>query len=685
MRESILGCHTNPHHPRILNLHSEILNIWSTYFVSVWHQVSYEDIYNYKDEHIERKNIRHPDLELSELQKMTQAKAIRLFRKGRHTENINRRQLIMSIIMAASRVQWSKTDKRGIREFWYNPVKPIFGRVFGKAIDDMDESQVSAICDNMGHILSVMVQSKIIRYEDLGIEDFRTQRMLWESIDNADCWSNVILFVEKDSAYIHLRPLKKLLNITLMSGGGVSKTALNEYLMDHLPKGKYTLYPITDYDPWGFFISGECFMKLKRMGWDIEVIRIGLDVDQVSKEIIANQKYPVKMDAKGQVWAPKYGILGRLRKVYRTRKATIKDPETGKKKKIDERYLAYEGRKGWGLEIEAVSGQVGGAQVLREIVLAALLKKEEKKLSTGEIKEVWKRLKEEDRLDEIKTPLWEEIGWDEETNPFSEEEWTNYQEHEWSEIEKYVTEEECDELKEGRESVWESDRKPLVDRAKRIIEEDNSLESTRYDLSRSIAQFIRTAKELATRRLDEQIEELNRKRRVILRKIENTSSREEKTMVGWLSFSRWNLKLLAEKYGEELDAIDDPYNEDIEEVEEQKAKSDSIRIVSYVEWFDENKEKLFASKTNEEEELSFGLMPGVHLDILKKGGDVSDLFSKVYQFDKNRIYEYIWNVAETEEEDNIDSTMDENIGICTNPDSIEAWHEKWDKYLEAEG
>jgi len=78
--------------------------------------------------------------------------------------------------MAASWVQWSKTDTRGIREFWYNPCKPIFYRIFGREIDEMGESKITAICDQLSHILSVMVQSKIVSYKDLGIEDFRTQR-----------------------------------------------------------------------------------------------------------------------------------------------------------------------------------------------------------------------------------------------------------------------------------------------------------------------------------------------------------------------------------------------------------------------------------------------------------------------------------------------------------------------------
>ena len=629
--------------------------------------MSYEHLYNYKDEKIEKEKIRHPDMELSELQNMTQKKAVRLFRKGVKSENINRTQLLMSIIMAASRVQWSKTDMRGIREFWYNPVKPIVYRVYGRKIDDLDESQVSSICDNMGHILSVMVQSNLVKYEDLGIEDFRTKRILWETREGANCWSKIVLFVEKDSAWIHLRPLQKLLNITLLSGGGVSKTALNEYLMKRLPKGKYTLFTFTDYDPWGFFISGECFAKLRRMGWDLEVIRIGLNPDQVSKEVTQHQKYPVKMDHKGVIWAPEYGILGGLRTVNRKRKVKVKDLETGRIKKVEETYEAYRGKKGWGLEIEAISGEAHGAQHLREIVFKAMLK----------------HLKEEDRLDEIKTPLWEKIGWDTNTNPFTTEEWENYLTYGLSDIDKIITEELYDELKEGRETVWDEERTPIVDQTRRVEEEDESLMILNHDLSYSVLAFTRAAKELATRCLDEQIEELERKKRIINQKIETTGFLEEKNMARWLNFLRGNLRLLKVKYDLDLEAIDDPYHEDIDELNEQRAKSDSIYVTAHVEWFDEEKDHLFIAKTNEEEELSFGVMPGVHMEILKKGGDISDLFSQVHQFDTDRIYNHIWDVSLNAEAENIIDRLGVLVEFYSDDERVTAFDEKWGQYLES--
>ena len=131
-----------------------------------------------------------------------------------------------------------------------------------------------------------------------------------------------------------------------------------------------------------------------------------------------------------------------------------------------------------------------------------------------------------------------------------------------------------------------------------------------------------------------------------------------------------------------MEKIDELYNDDIEELKEQKAISDSIKVAVHVEWFDEEKDHLFIAKTNEEEELGFGLMPGVHLEILKKGGDVSVLFAEATGFDKDRIYTYIWEVAQNAEKENIIERMVDRIELYGDEDRRREWHEKWDLYLE---
>lgn len=617
-------------------------------------------------------DIDHPNLKLDELKKITKKKAIQLFRKGKYSENITQHQLIKSIIMAASRVKWSTTDPRGIREFWYNPVKPIFYRIYGAEIDNMDESSITGICDTLSHTLSIMVQSKIVSYEDLGIVDFRTRRMLWESIENADCWKNIILFVEKDSAYIHLRPLKNLLNISLISGAGVSKTALNEYLENHLPKGKYKLFTFTDYDPWGFFISGECFEKLKRMGWDIDIVRIGLDVDQVDEKIRDNQKYPVKMDHNGRVWAPKYGIVGRLRTVYQTKKSTIIDEETGKKKKIEEEYLAYKGRKGWGLEIEAISGQKDGAQKLREIVLDQILE----------------HLDEEQRLREIRNTIWYSLNSDYECLPINEYDKKYYKQMtEPEKITTYITRCMYNKAQRLRQAERDSDiEEPTTDLddvnsdITRIEDKYDEETTTTEDEYNSLISLI-------THHLRVQIEQLEKS----INMLEEPLLRERDEKLAEIGTQRQEelepYELDKNEIQAIIDEIESAYERDNNELFKVHRESGYLRVESNWSWYDSNYDSRYEDESPNIDELSFGLKAGVHMDELKENegrASVERLINIASNFDISVAEEYIHdNIEENEEiQEEISEKLTELIDDKTDRMLEVIWYGKWRKYLE---
>jgi len=293
------------------------------------------------------------DFTLEQLQNMTKEDYWKYFLHGNH---INKTALLKAIYLAASKIDWGSSKMRGVREFWYNPVKPIIYRAFGNA-------SIAGYVET----LSAFVKKGNLTYKDLGIIDYRTQRKLYEQMDKARVWNNVILFVEKDSAYVHLRPIKELLNISIVSGAGWSKTACTENIIDILkeldPKKSYILFTVTDYDPFGFSIGEEFMDKAKLMGLNItKYHRLGILLEYIDSALIEVQKYPVKRNLKSaEEWCKEYGIEGPKGKVY-------------------------------GLEIEAVSGQEGGHDKLRQIVLTELLK----------------FLDENDLLDEIREVLWDE-------------------------------------------------------------------------------------------------------------------------------------------------------------------------------------------------------------------------------------------------------------------------------------
>jgi len=147
-------------------------------------------------------------------------------------------------------------------------------------------------------ILSELVKEGVITYAQLGILDFRTMRELFEANEQAQCWKNILLFVEKDSAYVHLTPLTNLFNINILSGHGWSSTAsIERMLRDLLNKGvtEVVVFTLTDYDPFGFAIDKEFVDKCETMGLYVtEHHRIGINIEHATPEILDIQKYPVK-------------------------------------------------------------------------------------------------------------------------------------------------------------------------------------------------------------------------------------------------------------------------------------------------------------------------------------------------------------------------------------------------------
>jgi hypothetical protein len=307
---------------------------------------------------------------LSQLQAMTAEELIAAFpqKKTRWVNmgyKVDAKQLIKAIILATRDLHIPVTDNRGNREVWYNPVKPILLKVERTRIEDPKT-------DYMGYfeqIFSDMVKDGVLTYADLGINDFRTLKETFNiEQKKAQCWSNILLFIEKDSAYVHLQPLKELFNISIISGGGWSHTAgIERQLRSLQEKGisEVVVFTVTDYDPFGFAIDHEFVSKCETLGLEItEHHRIGVNVEHATPEILDVQKYPIK----------------------RGRKLSVEGVSFN-----SEEWLADYGIEGtYGLEIEAISAQPNGHQFLREIVAQELLK----------------YLDESDRIEEITSYAW---------------------------------------------------------------------------------------------------------------------------------------------------------------------------------------------------------------------------------------------------------------------------------------
>ena len=309
---------------------------------------------------------------LAQLQAMNRAELENAFPQKRprwvaQGYKVNVNALLRACILAVKELHLPMIDDSGCREKWYNPIKAIVLVADPERINNPNLKR--GYMGVFEGILSDMVREGVVTYADLGINDFRTMKQIFNDVQCAMCWTDVLLFVEKDAAFVHLKPLSAFFNINIISGGGWAHTAGLERLLRELKQkgiNEVVVFTVGDYDPFGFAIENEFGSTCQKLGLYVkEHHRIGINPCHATPEILEVQKYPIEHGRKLSVngicfdsdrWLNEYGI--------------------------DRQY---------GLEIEAISGQAGGHQRLREIVAEELLK----------------YLKESDRIEELTKIAWE--------------------------------------------------------------------------------------------------------------------------------------------------------------------------------------------------------------------------------------------------------------------------------------
>lgn len=242
------------------------------------------------------------------------------------------------IELAADELDWQgRQDAGSLRDFWYNPVKPVLEQAVPDWGDGVGTSDWNR---GLSKRLSKRLSKKVkdvdsgITYRTLNIlDDSRDRRVATDSLEN-----DKILFVEKSAAYRKLEPLADVYDITLVEGSGWSATALIEDLAQQLdPDTTYTFWVLGDYDPTGFGIVEDFVARAQKLGIDVDQDasrRIGVWPQQVDDDIVQSQKFTVGGQNNDE-WKAEYGIDGE-----------------------------------YGLEIEAVGASLGEkAEALRELVV----------------------------------------------------------------------------------------------------------------------------------------------------------------------------------------------------------------------------------------------------------------------------------------------------------------------------
>lgn len=215
------------------------------------------------------------------------------------------------IELAADELEWQgRQDANSLRDFWYNPVKPILETAVPNWGDGAGTSDWNrGLSKRLSKRLSKKVKAQEITYRDLNIlDDSRDRRIATDSLEN-----DKILFVEKSAAYRKLKPLAKVYDLTLVEGSGWQATALIEDLAQQLdPDQEYTFWVLGDYDPTGFGIVEDFVDRANNLGIDVdrdESRRIGVWPEQVDDVVVDEQKFTVG-GQNNDDWKAEYGIDG---------------------------------------------------------------------------------------------------------------------------------------------------------------------------------------------------------------------------------------------------------------------------------------------------------------------------------------------------------------------------------------
>lgn len=223
------------------------------------------------------------------------------------------KRVIQTVVRAADReLNWQgKENANSLRDFWYNPIKPILQRAFPEKVEDPGFDFGRRMSQDLSRVLSDLVKQGELSYRGLNILDESRERAVHTHSPD----DNKILFVEKEAAYRKLRPLESVYQLSVVSGGGWQATALIEDLAHELRGDRaYTVYLLTDFDPTGWQIGEDFSRRAGELGLTVDnVRRIGIRPDQLdSDDAVRQQRFiPAEDSDADSEWMAEHAIEGK--------------------------------------------------------------------------------------------------------------------------------------------------------------------------------------------------------------------------------------------------------------------------------------------------------------------------------------------------------------------------------------
>ena len=225
--------------------------------------------------------------------------------------------LMRSIIMNERQFNRS-AESRTLRGMWYSSVKPTLDKLGLLEEADMTEEGLSEWDKKLSRYTCDLLRRGFLTFQDLSIYDISRQksnpdisyysggREVFGYQGSVAQYPNILIATEKDTIYSILRGMAELFGCSCISCKGQNSLGAMERVIRGMIRSDVefdTIYilTLTDYDPAGYYIAEalegqarDILHALEEDWIDVEIKRIGITPDQLSEELVQQNKYTPK-------------------------------------------------------------------------------------------------------------------------------------------------------------------------------------------------------------------------------------------------------------------------------------------------------------------------------------------------------------------------------------------------------